>query len=60
MANPSIYAAIERLWHHVQIALAGKSDTDHTHDDLYYTESEIDSMLSQKAQVQMITWEAND
>ena len=30
-------------------ALAGKSDTGHTHDDRYYTESETDTLLAAKA-----------
>lgn len=30
-------------------AIANKSDSDHTHDDRYYTESEIDTKLSGKA-----------
>ena len=30
-------------------ALAGKADTGHTHDDRYYTESEVDSKLSGKS-----------
>ena len=30
----------------VDAALAEKSDTDHTHDDRYYTESEVDSLLA--------------
>lgn len=33
----------------VNSALAGKSNTNHTHDDRYYTESEIDSKLDGKA-----------
>ena len=49
MANTSILAAFERMWQHVMIALNGKSDANHNHDDKYYTESEIDSKLSNKA-----------
>lgn len=33
----------------VKSALDGKSDTGHTHDDRYYTESEIDTKLNAKA-----------
>lgn len=33
----------------VEEALKGKSDTDHTHDDRYYTESETDTLLGGKA-----------
>lgn len=46
MANTSILAAFERLWYHVVIALNNKSDISHTHDDRYYTETEIDDTLS--------------
>jgi len=31
-------------------ALAGKSDTGHTHDDRYYTETEVDGFLADKAE----------
>lgn len=33
----------------VQTAISGKADTSHTHDDRYYTESEIDTSLALKA-----------
>lgn len=33
----------------VNAALAGKSDTGHTHDDRYYTETEVDTKLSGKS-----------
>ncbi len=33
----------------IQDALDGKSDTGHTHDDRYYTETEIDTLLANKA-----------
>lgn len=45
MANTSIYAAFERMWQHVVAALGNKSDVNHNHDDVYYTESEIDAMI---------------
>jgi hypothetical protein len=32
----------------------------HNHNDVYYTETEIDNMLAQKSQVQIITWGADD
>jgi hypothetical protein len=49
--------------------LAGYGITDaasktHTHDDRYYTESEVNELIAnavaQKSAVQFITWEAND
>lgn len=33
----------------IQDALDGKSDTGHTHDDRYYTETELDDLLASKA-----------
>lgn len=45
MANTSILAAFERMWQHVVAALGNKSDSDHNHNDIYYTESEMDSKL---------------
>ncbi len=35
----------------VQRGLAGKSDSDHTHDDRYYTEAEVDTALAGKQDV---------
>lgn len=32
----------------------------HSHDELYYTKPEVDDNLSQKTQIQLITWEADD
>ena len=49
MANTSILAAFERMWQHTVALLSNKSDTDHIHDDRYYTESEIDTKLEGKA-----------
>ena len=46
MTNPSIYAAIERLWQHVVALVGSKANVVHSHDDLYYTEAEVDEMVS--------------
>jgi hypothetical protein len=32
MANPSIFAAFERMWQHIVLVLSGKADSKHTHD----------------------------
>lgn len=32
----------------------------HDHDELYYTRTETDDVLSQKTQIQLITWEVDD
>ena len=45
MANISILDAFERMWQHVLVAVGKKADTTHSHDDVYYTESEIDTKL---------------
>ena len=34
----------------IQVQLNEKADTDHTHDDRYYTKTEVETKLSQKAQ----------
>lgn len=44
MANPSIYAAFERLWQHIVAALGNKADISHVHDDVYSKE-EMDATL---------------
>lgn len=46
MANPSIFAAFERMWQHVVSALGHKAEINHDHNDTYYTEAEIDEQLS--------------
>jgi hypothetical protein len=50
MANTSILTAFERMWHHVVAALSNKSDISHTHDDKYYTQTQIDTKLQTKAE----------
>lgn len=60
MANTSILNAFERMWQHVVVALGKKSDLNHNHDDLYYTETETNELLAQKSQVQIIAWEDDD
>lgn len=51
MANQSIYAAFERMWHHIITKMEAKSAA-----HVEYT----DRAVAQKTQVQMITWGAND
>lgn len=38
MANVSILAAFERMWHHIVAALGNKSDVDHSHSEFYLKE----------------------
>ena len=40
---------------YVNDAVSGKSDSDHTHDDRYYTETEINEQLADKADVSAVT-----
>lgn len=47
--NASILAAFERMWQHALLKFSEQSNTNHNHDDTYYTEVEIDTMLSSKA-----------
>lgn len=46
MANSSILVAFERMWQHVVTALSKKSDISHNHNDVYYTETEIDGKIN--------------
>lgn len=46
MANASIFAAFERMWQHINIALNNKSDISHTHDERYYTKTEVDAAIA--------------
>ena len=47
MANTSIYAAFERMWQHIIALVGGKADVIHNHDDLYYTETEVNTKLEE-------------
>lgn len=44
----------------LELAIDSKADTNHTHNDIYYTKTEMESSLAKKSQVQIITWEADD
>lgn len=46
MTNPSILAAFERMWQHIVALIGGKANVVHSHDDLYYTEAEVDNKIS--------------
>lgn len=46
MANTSIFAAFERMWQHILSKLGNKSDVGHNHDNMYYTEAEVDTKVS--------------
>ena len=46
MANTSIYAAFERMWHHISLALGNKVDSNRV-----YTKEEIDAMIGDIASV---------
>ena len=47
MTNSSIYAAFERMWQHVVALVGTKAESNHDHDDMYYTEAEVDAKLDQ-------------
>ena len=49
MANQSLFDAFERMWQHVIAKVGSKADLIHNHDDIYYTEDEVDSKLSNKS-----------
>ena len=50
---------LDGITSNVQSQLDGKSANGHTHDNRYYTESEVDSLLSNKAGVSVATTSAN-
>ena len=54
------FEAISDAMGALDLAIDGKADSVHNHNDTYYTKTEIDSSLEQKSQVQIITWEADD
>ena len=54
------FEAVGTAMNALETAIDGKSDLGHDHNDLYYTQGQIDTALSQKSQVQIITWGADD
>lgn len=54
------FEAIATAMNALESSLDTKSDTTHNHNDIYYTKTEADESLSQKSQVQIITWGADD
>lgn len=49
MANQSIFNAFERMWQHVVAKVGSKADLIHNHDDIYYTEDEVDAAINEIA-----------
>ena len=45
MANPSIYAAFERMWQHLTAAVGTKADVGHKHNDDYDAKGSAQSSL---------------
>lgn len=41
-------------------SISEKAEVSHVHTDVHYTKEEVDELLSQKSQVQIITWEVDD
>lgn len=44
----------------LDLAIDGKADASHSHDEIYYTKSQVNTAVAQKSQVQIITWEVDD
>lgn len=44
----------------LETAIDGKANASHNHDNVYYTQAQLDELLSNKSQVQFVTWEADD
>ena len=47
MANASIYAGFERMWQYLLAKVGTKADANHAHDDIYYTETEVDKKVDE-------------
>lgn len=60
MTNPSILAAFDRMWQHITARLMQKSDIGHTHNDMYYTKSEIDTNFAENSSITLKSWTAAD
>lgn len=54
------FDAISQALNIYEQMIDGKADVVHDHNNLYYTKEEVDVSLSQKSQVQFITWEDDD
>ena len=44
----------------LETTIDSKADSVHNHDDIYYTQTQSDELLSNKSQVQIITWGSDD
>lgn len=54
------FDAISNAMGALELAVDGKASYEHNHDDLYCTQIELDSALSQKSQVQIVIWGVDD
>lgn len=59
-AQKGISNALDSAKEYTDVVASGKADSDHNHNDIYCTQTEIEAVLSNKSQVQIITWEEND
>jgi hypothetical protein len=54
------FEAISEAMNVLETTIDSKSNSSHTHNDIYYTKTQINNALAQKSQVQIITWEDGD
>lgn len=54
------FNAISNAMGALELVIDGKADASHSHDEIYYTKSQVDTAVAQKSQVQIITWEDDD
>lgn len=54
------FEAISVAMNALELSVDGKSDSVHSHNEIYYTQEQVDEALSHRTQVQIITWGDDD
>lgn len=60
IASDEVNTALDSAKEYTDTVASGKADASHSHNNLYYTKTEIDESLLRKSQVQIITWGVDD
>lgn len=54
------FEAISKAMEALDFTIESKADSEHSHDNAYYTKTQVNDALAKKSHVQIITWGADD